>query len=135
MVDSMAKAGSRTPRATTPTPEAMSPEAAIRQWRANMPPKSAAKPGMNPMETSAWQQSLFKEKPTPDYGAQARQANPEPTRAETKGKSTATRGAEAFKQGQQHGRGILDRVISEHPEWPLHKQLTEAAKRAQETGQ
>jgi hypothetical protein len=126
---SVAEAGSRTPRATPP-PEGMSPEAAIKQWRANMPPKSAAKPGMNPMETSAWQQSLFNEKPTPDVGAKVRQGKPAVPRT---GDPEAQRLRETAKPARD--TDIIGKVRLEHPDWSLSKQLMEAAKRAQETGQ
>jgi Protein of unknown function (DUF3293) len=45
-------------------------------------------PEMSPDLQAHWQASAFGEKPAEDIGTKARQANPEPTRAETKGKPT-----------------------------------------------
>ena len=42
-------------------------------------------PELSPDVEGHWQSSVFGEKPVEDIGAKARQANPEPTRAETKG--------------------------------------------------
>ena len=76
---------------------------------------------MTPQEKEIWQQRVFGEEPTGDIGAKVRQANPEPTRAETKGTTSGGNPA--------RDTAILKQVQAEHPEWTLSQQLQEAAKR------
>lgn len=122
-----------------PTPAPLTQDALnranIAKWLESVKAEQARKPapGLGSQAIELWQQSAFGKEPAPDIGATVRAKNPEPTRAESRGPSYAER---RLKQVAKPGRDmeILSRVRAEHPEWTLSKQLQEAAKRAQETG-